>query len=92
MARLLQNSGNGAQLTYSFLPGNHEVRSSTTVQIPDCPLRFTLAHAVLSMCSHNGQNLQWCPQNPLCSAWQVCGVTVVETVDAAEVSTLGLLS
>ncbi|CAL8468194.1 g7733 [Coccomyxa elongata] len=25
MARLLQNSGNGAQLTYSFLPGNHEI-------------------------------------------------------------------
>ncbi|BDA42117.1 Purple acid phosphatase 15 [Coccomyxa sp. Obi] len=25
MNRLLQNAGNGAQLTYSFLPGNHEI-------------------------------------------------------------------
>lgn len=27
MGRLLQNAGNGASLTYQFLPGNHEVGS-----------------------------------------------------------------
>lgn len=55
MGRLLQNAGNGASLTYQFLPGNHEVGSRHTLALFPSHLWIGKAYD-----KNNNNNIQKC--------------------------------